>query len=80
MLFQIEKSKSNNKYEGSVQLTEQQMVELSKGKTFKSKFELFCFGIEQNWTRKMIMKYCLDTTRDQYFYNYLIKYRSNQNK
>jgi hypothetical protein len=77
MLFQIVKNNSN-KYEGKVSPSEQEMIELSKGKTFKSKFELFCYGIEQNWTKKTIMKYCLDTTNNQYFHNYLIKYNATK--
>lgn len=71
-MLKIVNRKTNNKYNGSVVVTEQQIENIDT--TFDSKYKAFCYGIQNNWSKKSIMKYCLGTERDQYFYNYLNKY------
>jgi hypothetical protein len=77
-MLKIVRKGSNNKYNGTVVVTDNDVNKIER--TFSSKFEAFTFGIEQNWTKKCVMKYCLQTENNQYFHNYLIKYRSNENK
>lgn len=75
-MLKIVKSSGNTKYNGTIVVTDAMATAVTQ--TFKSKFEAFCFGIQNNWSKKSIMKYCLDTERDQYFYNYFIKYNSSK--
>lgn len=78
--FNVTNAKGSNGYKGSVTLTEDAVKRLSEGKNFGSKFEVFCWCVEQNWTKAMIMKYALETTRDQYFYNYYNKFLANKSQ
>ena len=71
-MLKIVKRSSNNKYTGNVVVTQDEVNEIEE--EFKSKFDAFCYGIDHSWSKACIMKYCLDTTRDQYFYNYYLKY------
>lgn len=79
MIIVVNNQKSNNKYNGSVVVTDEVAKQVASTKSFNTKFELFCFGVQQNWSKKSIMKYCLDTTREQYFHNYYTKYLANKN-
>ena len=71
-MLKIVKKNGSKKYNGSIELSEAEVnaIEL----TFNTKFEAFTFGIESSWSKKMIMKHCLQTTREQYFHNYYSKY------
>lgn len=62
-------------YKGNVTVTDTEVEKLNV--TFDSKFKAFGWAVEQKWTKACIMKYILNTTRDQYFYNYLIKLRGS---
>lgn len=77
-MLNIVKKNAGNKYNGTVVVTEEQVNKIDK--SFSSKFDAFCYGIANNWSKKSIMKYCLDTERDQYFYNYYLKYQASKSK
>lgn len=74
-MLKIVSRKTSNKYNGNVNVTETEVNNIER--IFNSKYEAFKYGIENNWNKKCIMKYCLETERDQYFYNYLNKYLSD---
>jgi hypothetical protein len=74
----IKSSKASNGYKGSVTLSDEQVAKIDK--EFNSKFEAFCYAADQNWTKAMIMKHVLGTTKDQYFYNYLGKYNAQKSQ
>jgi hypothetical protein len=75
-MLKIVKSNGSKKYEGNVVVTDAMAAAVDQ--TFKSKFDAFCYGIENNWSKKSIMKYCLDTENNQYFHNYYTKYQAAQ--
>jgi len=75
-MLKIVNRKVSNKYNGTIVLTDEQASKIEQ--VFNSKFEAFCYGIEKGWTKKSIMKYCLNTERDQYFHNYLLKYEASK--
>lgn len=77
-MLKIVNKKSSNKYNGSKVVNDDDVKKIEQ--VFDSKFQAFCYGVEQNWSKKCIMKYCLGTERDQYFYNYLLKYNANNSK
>jgi len=71
-MLKIVKKGSGSKYLGTKVVTQGEVDKISQ--VFTSKFQAFCYGIENNWTKGSIMEHCLGTTRDQYFYNYYLKY------
>jgi len=77
MLNIVSKSKST-KYTGTKIVTEAEVNAITK--SFSTKFEAFCFAVESGWSKKSIMKYALDTEREQYFHNYYTKYLASKAK
>lgn len=77
--FNVTNKSNTKKHNGTIVLNDEQVQEIAKNKSFNSKFELFCFGIKEGWSKATIMKYCLETNREQYFYNYYTKYLANKN-
>lgn len=75
-MLKIVRKTTSNRYNGTVVVTKEQVEKIEK--TFSTKFEAFKYGVEQQWTMKCIMKYCLDTERHQYFYNYMIKLQATK--
>lgn len=70
-MLKIVSKKSSNLYNGNVVVNDEVVNKIDQ--VFNSKFEAFCYGIDHNWTKACIMKYCLNTNTQQYFYNYLVK-------
>lgn len=77
-MLTITKKNSTTQYTGAIVVTDEMASKVTQA--FGSKFEAFCFGIGQGWSKKSIMKYCLDTTNNQYFYNYYVKYQASKSK
>jgi len=71
-MLKIVKQNGGKKYLGNKEVTNDEVNKITK--VFKTKFEAFIYGVENNWSKQSIMEHCLDTKRDQYFYNYYIKY------
>jgi hypothetical protein len=76
MAILINNKRTNNKYNGTVVPTKVELDQLNN--KYNTKLELFYYSVQQNWSKKIIMAEVLGTTRDQYFYNYYIKYLSTK--